>query len=106
MTRVGILIHGTFAGPKAGVKQWYEFGRQEEGSFINRLEADLRNRGDLIPMTWHVFSWSGANTHSDRLLAAEDLYRLIEEVLQTSSASQLVLLAHSHGGNVALKALE
>ena len=88
------------------MKQWYELGREDEGSFINRLETALRERGDLDPITWRVFSWSGQNTHNARLAAAEALYNVIRDVIDTSSESQLFLIAHSHGGNVALKALE
>lgn len=106
MAKSAILIHGTFAGKRTGVTQWYELGREDNGSFINRLEAALREKGVLEPITWHVFSWSGANTHRERLLAAETLYALIRDVLATSEGSELILLAHSHGGNVALKALE
>ena len=106
MTKTGILIHGTFSGPRAGVKQWYELETEDEGSFINRLETALRERGHLDPITWRVFSWSGLNTHNARLAAAEALYNVIRDVIDTSSESQLFLIAHSHGGNVALKALE
>src|SRR5262245_19000359 len=106
MTRTGILIHGTFAGPRAGAKQWYELGREDEGSFINRLETALRERGVLDPITWRIFSWSGLNEHNDRLVAAEALYHVIRDVTETARESQLFLIAHSHGGNVALKALE
>jgi len=106
MTKTGILIHGTFAGPRAGVKQWYELGKDDEGSFINSLEGALRQRGDLDPITWRAFPWSGLNVHDDRVLAAEALYNVIRDVIDTPSESQLFLIAHSHGGNVALKALE
>jgi hypothetical protein len=106
MSKSAILIHGTFAGKRVGVTQWYELGREDNGSFIQRLETALREKGIFDPITWHVFSWSGANTHGDRLLAAETLYTLIRDVLAKSGGSELLLVAHSHGGNVALKALE
>lgn len=106
MRLVGILVHGTFAAPRANAKQWYELPREQPDSFIARLESALRHRGEILPEAWHVFTWSGANTHSERVGAAEKLYNLLREVLTTSPDAEFLLIAHSHGGNVALKSLE
>ena len=106
MRLVGILIHGTFAGPRPDAKQWYELSREQPDSFIARLESALRARGTAVPDLWQEFSWSGANAHADRVSAAEKLYQLLRSELTTSPDSEFLFIAHSHGGNVALKALE
>ena len=106
MSKTVILVHGTFAAPKPGVTQWYELGKEHDGGFVNLLERAVREQGDPSPIEWRVFSWSGANVHEERLAAAEALYAEIKAVQAASPADDLFLIAHSHGGNVGLKALE
>jgi len=48
------------------------------------------------------FSWSGYNTDKARREAAE---RLVEHILVTRDPNQpLVIVGHSHGGNVGIRA--
>ncbi|MBQ4835841.1 MULTISPECIES: esterase/lipase family protein [Pseudoalteromonas] len=95
-SKKAILIHGTWANGNA----WYQRG----GDFYNYL---TNNHFDVMP-----FHWSGANQHADRVMAAVNLRALIENgqnshVFKKDSAGfyDVEIYAHSHGGNVALKAL-
>src|SRR5262245_23930142 len=106
MSSVGILVHGTFAGPKPGVTQWYQRTRDDPESFFARLDSALIARGKGPPNEWEVSTWSGGNTHGDRIKGAEDLFELLQRLLSDSAEGELVVIAHSHGGNVVLKALE
>jgi len=106
MPRTVILVHGTFAAPKAGVTQWYQGDPGTKDSFAGRVEAALRADGDTRPIVWQAFTWSGKNDHGERLKAAAALCEKIQRLQETSPGEEICLIAHSHGGNVALKALE
>jgi hypothetical protein len=106
MSKTIVVVHRTFAASKEGVTQWYELGKDHKNSFVNQVEAAVRSRGDVSSITWRVFRWSGANVHRQRLAAAEALYAEIRALLAASPTDELFLIAHSHGGNMALKALE
>ena len=52
------------------------------------------------------FLWSGRNRMADRLRAAADLGRHLRELHEEYPHARLVIVAHSHGGNVALYSLK
>lgn len=56
------------------------------------------------PVLMDPFCWSGANNHSDRLRAAEALCSKVFNLRLAKPLAKIVLLAHSHGGNIALLA--
>jgi hypothetical protein len=74
----------------------------EEGSpFLARLSAEFRD----IPHKITPLLWTGKNSISERDKTAHDLAeRLSAEHAEHPQATQLVI-AHSHGGNIALHAL-
>ena len=85
------LVHGTFA-PNA---PW-----TNEGS---NLRKTLQERlGGAVRFTTH--NWGGANSQSARLDAAKKLERHLWQQMQESPNSAHFVIAHSHGGNVALMA--
>ena len=90
---VVIAINGTFA-PRAS---W-----AKAGSFLHRALLTYLPNPSLF---WETFSWSGANSHQGRLDASSRLRSKIFEVVNTHPDAKIYLLAHSHGGNVALMAL-
>src|SRR5208337_5070958 len=49
--------------------------------------------------------WSGRNTHRARIAASDDLKSLLKEAFEKRRQSHHYLIAHSHGGNVALYSL-
>jgi hypothetical protein len=106
-----ILVHGTWGRgifPKMsdlrrryfrGTKGWFEEGSQ----FCAGLDAALKSASLDWPI--RAFLWSGANSVHARDRAARDLSKLLREDLKDPDATA-VIIAHSHGGNVALRALQ
>jgi pimeloyl-ACP methyl ester carboxylesterase len=88
---VYILIHGTWAsqGP------WYLPG----GDFFTALEQEARSKGHFVV----PFCWSGQLRHEARVQAAD---LLIDLILSYPPTTRICLIAHSHGGNVALMAIK
>lgn len=88
--KVVIAIHGTFfTGP------WVKPG----SLFSNWIKERCHD------IEWTSFQWSGRNSHSAREQAAEQLADKCETILSENPGCEIVLLAHSHGGNVALMAI-
>jgi hypothetical protein len=106
-----ILVHGTWGRgifPKMSdlsrsyfraTKGWFEEGSQ----FCSRLDAALKN--DSLDWPIRAFLWSGANSVHARDCAARDLSNQLREDLKDPDTTA-VIIAHSHGGNVALRALQ
>ncbi|BFU96129.1 MAG: hypothetical protein NTNFB02_28510 [Nitrospira sp.] len=110
---VTIVVHGTFATQE----KWWRLGTGE--TFADRLEQGLAQQG--MPNTvWHPilraglsydhFAWSGENTHHARMVAGRKLAQSLDDLAQRLSASpdsplSVNVVAHSHGGNVALEAI-
>ena len=85
------LVHGTWGDTKGWVAR---------GSFLRReLERQLGS------VAFRRFSWSGANTHAARIAGGANLARFIRDGHAESPDARHVIIAHSHGGNVALYAL-
>lgn len=113
--RITIIIHGTFAAEE----RWWRLGELGSVNFADRLEYALDERG-LQGTVWKPalahglsygdFSWSGKNKHKDRLNGAIRVAKSLNSLadkLECSTASPLKvnIVAHSHGGNVALEML-
>lgn len=102
MPIIVILIHGTWG--KAD-DAWYR--RTDESSFRSRLIEALKDRGiafEAIHLIPH--EWSGENKHEDRLDAAKALSTRLIGVRTQFPDAEIHIVAHSHGGNVALKGIE
>jgi hypothetical protein len=83
------LIHGTFSSNA----KWID----HESIFAKQIQ-------ERIPgISVRPFRWSGKNSHAERLLAADELAKEIKKAA-ISNKSYVHLIAHSHGGNVALLA--
>jgi hypothetical protein len=52
------------------------------------------------------FCWSGSNTHTARLTAGEDLAVHLRDLIEQFPHAEHFVVAHSHGGNVALYAMK
>lgn len=87
------LVHGTFAHEA----EWIH----ENSPLAKRLKATLGSGTWIAP-----FTWSGDNSHSARRLAGERLAQQIHESAAEHPDSPQIIVAHSHGGNVASYALE
>jgi hypothetical protein len=87
------LIHGTWARGA----DW----TQEHSFFQERLREKLRK-----PVTFRRFEWSGGNSHTQRLQAGKALGKYLRTEFEASPQATHVLIAHSHGGNIAHYALQ
>jgi hypothetical protein len=86
---VFILIHGTWGANGL----WYQPG----GDFFSQFEMCAAQANAMVV----PFRWSGDNTDKARRDAAHNLTRLIHSY---PANIRLCIVAHSHGGNVALLA--
>lgn len=86
------LVHGTWArrAPWIG----------PDSSLSQALRTRFGDRSAIFP-----FDWSGGNSHAARRQAAESLRRTLVERLEAYPGARHYLICHSHGGNVALRAL-
>jgi hypothetical protein len=80
-------------------KWWFEEGSQ----FCAALDTALKNASLDWPI--RAFLWSGTNSVHARDRAARDLSKQLRDDLKDPEATA-VIIAHSHGGNVALRALQ
>jgi Alpha/beta hydrolase family len=105
-----VLVHGTWGRgffPKRreaslhppNKRRWFEEGSQ----FQTRLDTALK--GASLDWRIRAFLWSGANSVHARDCAARELSNQLAEDLRDPTA-KAVIIAHSHGGNVALRALQ
>ena len=107
-----LIVHGTWASPDPATVKWYQPGvdaAAAHGEFVAKLDAELDKRGSPARCWAHcqdhngVFCWTGQNAWIDRTRAAEELARSVN-LLQTDGW-RVHVIAHSHGGNVAVAAL-
>jgi pimeloyl-ACP methyl ester carboxylesterase len=85
-----LLIHGTWAATASWWKKNSPFW-----NYINQITHNVYAGDD-------PFFWSGANDHKARVLAADALLTWLDQ----HPSEHLTIIAHSHGGNVALLASE
>jgi hypothetical protein len=95
MNYVVVPIHGTslvpFQRPKAA---WMD------------LRSRFRTTLDLLgDVTVRPFRWSGRNSVRARAHAADQLRQRLQSLVDEFPEARLAIVAHSHGGNVALHAL-
>ena len=93
-----IVLHGTYATDG----EWWRNGSE----FCRKLDKVLEKLGSNA-RCWageecENFLWSGANSEANRIIAADEIGRH----LLISDAKNVHMVAHSHGGNIPLKALD
>lgn len=86
------LIHGTFAKDAP----W----TLKNSAFCNQLRLNL---GDDILI--NEFHWSGENSHQSRISASLALAEKLKQQTIDHPKDKKIILAHSHGGNIAMYAL-
>src|SRR5580700_4643065 len=86
---VFIIIHGTWSANAT----WYMPG----GDFFDAFKDAAQQKGDVVV----PFCWSGKLAHQARVDAASILMQLI---LSYAPTTRICIVAHSHGGNIALMA--
>jgi hypothetical protein len=80
--------------------RWFDV----ESIFCQRLADTLRQDG--FRTFFSSFTWSGENSIYSRDTAARELVAVISNILIDRPDDLLLIVCHSHGGNVALRALE
>lgn len=80
-----ILVHGTFATQES----WHRPG----GDFYQAIQQQLPNH------RIHPFVWSGKFDNKERLAAGQRLASLVDKI---PISHDIIIIGHSHGGNVAL----
>lgn len=88
---------------KAGKRWWFEAGSVFEEKLVDLLKTDGLPPGSLV---FERIAWSGRNTFADREAAATTLREALAAARSAHPGLPLVVLAHSHGGTVAVKALD
>lgn len=92
-----VLVHGTWASPRhwllhGGGPQWHQRGHESFDTLKKESRALIISH-----------AWSGKNNLADRIEGAQTL---VIELKQLAVSHTIHIIAHSHGGNVALLALE
>ncbi|HEY4427108.1 MAG TPA: hypothetical protein VGN08_02785 [Solirubrobacteraceae bacterium] len=87
--QTSLIVHGTFAKDAS----WWQPGGDFHTFILDDVWSDLYAKPDC-------FGWSGGYSQAARALAAEQLVAWIE----TREGRDVGILAHSHGGNVAMLA--
>jgi hypothetical protein len=108
-----IIVHGTWAAPKTGTRQWYQPFESVPATsgFIAKLDAALQERGCPARCWAHctqdnqIFQWSGENSWMARTHAASVLADEVTKIIQREEGWRCHLIAHSHGGNIVVEAL-
>jgi Alpha/beta hydrolase family len=109
-----ILVHGTWGRgfiPNisdlrrkislfASDKSWFE----DDSPFHERLNTALKSA--LLDWPVRSFLWTGTNSVHARDCAARELSDQLRKDLRSDPEATGVIIAHSHGGNVALRALQ
>lgn len=88
------LVHGTFAKGATWTKN-SSILRDEIAAELGQHEREV---------TFDVFEWSGRNTHKARVKAGYELASHIKALRKRFPLAKHFIIAHSHGGNVALLA--
>ncbi|WP_433622942.1 hypothetical protein [Nocardia sp. CA-120079] len=103
------LVHGTwprgifpstFQSRRRTAPRWFE----PSSAFAERLISALR-RAD-VHATLSQVEWTGENSLDARESAARELAELLNQQRTGSRFAPRVIIAHSHGGNVALRAVQ
>jgi hypothetical protein len=87
-TVIVIFVHGTWA----------------RGTHWPNLEKALSTTLSG-PLAFLYFTWSGKNSLADRHRESERLRAYLQQLKDAYPTAQLIVIAHSHGGNVALMAV-
>jgi pimeloyl-ACP methyl ester carboxylesterase len=99
-----LLIHGTFANEALS---WWLPG----SDFCRKLDASLLARQSPARCWAHIaspndaFAWTGDNLESERRLGGDMLVKAIKNLERAPDIDRYHIVAHSHGGNLALHAL-
>ena len=116
--KITMIIHGTRLFP---LRFQYTFGKEEEKwwdlnysnkSFAVKLNERVKDvwkttSGKQFNYNYNQpFTWNGRNRHRSRWSAGEVLAKMIIQIRTCFPNEKINLVAHSHGGNVVMSALD
>jgi hypothetical protein len=87
-----IVVHGTFASNESWYRADGDFVKSVKESMFFLPDGDIGKKSAVIS-----FRWSGNNSFKSRLEAAKDL---VELILSYPLCEPIILILHSHAGNV------
>ncbi len=94
-----VTVHGTNDSlPDDTGERWWQIGSE----FAQKIATSLADRG-VTDVEIRPLHWSGQNSDFDRLVGARSLARLLGQLDREQRPH--AVLAHSHGGNVAVEAI-
>jgi pimeloyl-ACP methyl ester carboxylesterase len=91
--------HAPSTGRAISKRRWYE----RDSSFRNGMTTEFRLRE--LAYVFYPFVWSGRNSVYARDEAAKLIAKLLTDAFEAFPKDDFVIIAHSHGGNTALRAL-
>jgi hypothetical protein len=102
-----VLVHGTWARGIWKSKRtdprrprWFEPGSTFCSDLARRLESNC------VQAKFESIDWSGSNSFNEREKAAQQLAELLRRRHRSDLNTPIVVVGHSHGGNVAIRALD
>lgn len=95
-----ILIHGTWP------RRWRDVGARYRAAWCEETSLCRQSLQSALAATvdFRVFEWRGHNSPNARLDAAAALDRYIEGIYRCRPEVPIILIAHSHAGNIVLYA--
>lgn len=87
------LVHGTYNDSPP----W----TLPDSQFKSKLQANLKGGA-----SYEIFKWSSKNSHNQRMQGAKALAAMLLKQKKDFPEAKKVIVAHSHGGNLALYALK
>lgn len=81
--------------------------RPNSEAFKKALVLEQGDKDRFSTTNFYLCNWSGFLSHKERMLTAEKLYDFLikkvqEAISQVGQAPKITIIAHSHGGNIAL----
>ena len=104
-----LIVHGTWNSYDRVLstpqQKWYWSEEASSQLFVDQLRARLQGT-ELANAVWRKvpgidwpFSWSGQNSHKARIAAAQELCKIMIQIVTIDPTARLHFVAHSHGGN-------
>lgn len=98
MASIPTKAHKQKAAGESAERRWFE----ARSKFCEALSSGLSGLVQATDLS--AFLWSGANSIEERRSAAAGLAKMLDEGVAAAPNAQHFIIAHSHGGNVALDA--
>src|SRR5215831_11579859 len=99
---VAHLVHGTWPAGGFLAHTYPRFFKPQPTWFDDGSDFRRSIEADVPGIEWRAFKWSGENSEIERRKAARVFAGVLRRELDAAPEACHVVIAHSHGGNVAL----